>query len=258
MFTHKVEKITPEIAKKYYAKSRGNRVIRRKTVNEYIAQMKKGLWVLNGETVCFDVNGALMDGHHRLLAIMESGVTIEILVVRGIDPKAWYTYDQGKSRSGGDIFQLDGISNPFAAKAIVAKCEAINEKKILHRRNQIQYTSKSNAELLEIYKANEKLFRDALSMYLKYQEDFRKLLSPAYIGGVAAFLMLYKGCTKSYVSKFWEDFALGILPMYKQARTALGVASGSKTIMQIVYSAWHAYEHGATTEDFAMVKGSFV
>ena len=43
MFTHKVEKITPEMAKKYYAKSKGNRVIRRKTVNEYIAQMKKGL-----------------------------------------------------------------------------------------------------------------------------------------------------------------------------------------------------------------------
>lgn len=130
-----------------------------------------------------------MDGHHRLLAIIESGITIEVLVVRGV---AWFTYDQGKSRSGGDVFQLDGVTNPFAAKAIVAKCEAINEKKILHSRNNAQYTSKSNAELLGIY-------RDALSMYLKYQADFRRLLSPAYIGGVAAFLMLYKGCTKECV-----------------------------------------------------------
>ena len=258
MFTHKVEKITPEMANKYYAKSKGNRVIRRRTVNEYIAQMKKGLWILNGETICFDANGALMDGHNRLLAIIESGVTVEVLVVRGVDPRAWVTYDQGKSRSGGDVFQIDGVSNPFASKAIVAKCEAIAEKKILHNRNQAQYTSKSNAELLEIYKANEELFRDALSMYLKYQNDFRKMLSPAYIGGVAAFLMLYKGCTREYVEKFWADFALGILPAYKQARTALSVASGSKAVMQIVYSVWYAYEHEATTEDFTMVKGSFV
>ena len=43
------------------------------------------------------------------------------------------------------------------------------------------------AELLGIYREHEKVFRDALSMYLKYQADFRRLLSPAYIGGVAAF-----------------------------------------------------------------------
>lgn len=54
------------------------------------------------------------------------------------------------------------VINRQAVKAIVAKCEAINEKKILHSRNNAQYTSKSNAELLGIY-------RDALSMYLKYQ-----------------------------------------------------------------------------------------
>lgn len=71
--------------------------------------------------------------------------------------------------------------------------------------------------ILRIYREHEELFRDALSMYLKYQADFRKLLSPAYIGGVAAFLMLYKGCTKEYVGRFWEGFALGILPAYKQA-----------------------------------------
>lgn len=258
MFTHKVEKITPEMAKKYYAKSRGNRAINRQTVRKYIAQMKAGLWILNGETICFDADDVLRDGHHRLLAIIESGVTIEVLVVRGVDPKAWHTYDQGKSRSGGDIFQIDGVANAFAAKAIVAKCEALKEKKILHGKNAAQHTTITNIEMLELYRDNEELFKNALSMYYKYKEDFRQLLAPAYIGGVAAFLMLYKGCTKEYVAKFWDDFALGILPMYKQARTALGVASGSKTIMQIVYSAWHAYEHEATTEDFVMVKGSFV
>lgn len=75
------------------------------------------------------------------------------------------------------------------------------------------------------------VFRDALSMYLKYQTDFRRLLSPAYIGGVAAFLMLYKGCTKECVGRFWEGFALSILP---------------------------AYEHDNITEDFVMIEGSFV
>lgn len=57
MFRHKVEKITPEIAKIYYSRSTGNRVINRQAVKTYIAQMKTGRWVLNGETICFDSNG---------------------------------------------------------------------------------------------------------------------------------------------------------------------------------------------------------
>ena len=74
----------------------------------------------------------------------------------------------------------------------------------------------------------------------------------------SAICMLYKGCTKECVGRFWEGFALGILPAYKQARMALTVASGSKAIMQIVYSAWYAYEHDNITEDFVMIEGSFV
>lgn len=31
-----------------------------------------------------------------------------------------------------------------------------------------------------------------------------------------------------------------------------------KAIMQIVYSAWYAYEHDNITEDFVMIEGSFV
>jgi hypothetical protein len=71
MFRHKVEKITPEIAKIYYSRSTGNRVINRQAVKTYIAQMKTGRWVLNGETICFDSNGVLRDGHHRLLAFFQ-------------------------------------------------------------------------------------------------------------------------------------------------------------------------------------------
>lgn len=69
MFRHKVEKITPEIAKIYYSRSTGNRG---QAVKTYIAQMKTGRWVLNGETICFDSNGVLRDPNEDLWEIKKA------------------------------------------------------------------------------------------------------------------------------------------------------------------------------------------
>lgn len=253
----KVELITPEKAQEYYNKSKGNRVINRRRVNDYIALMKKGLWMLNGESICFDWNGAFINGHHRMLAVIESGVSVEMLVVRNVDPQCWFTYDQGKLRSGGDVFHIDGIANANNVKAIVAKAEALHENKILCPGRNDQHTRKSNGELLEIYRQKEDLYQRALTIASRYQKEFKGLLSASYVGGVSAFLMRYKGYSENHVNTFWENFALGIMPYYRQVRTVLSVANNSRTVMQILYSAWTVYNNKKDKDTFEIIPGSF-
>lgn len=81
----KVESITPEYAMEVLEHHNPrNRSIAENTVNSYALDMKNGRWTLNHQGIAFDENGDLIDGQHRLWAVVFSGKTIEMLVTRGI------------------------------------------------------------------------------------------------------------------------------------------------------------------------------
>ena len=105
------ETITPAIAKKYLDTMITNRKLWDSRVIEIALQMEAG-WTLNGETIKFSDQGALIDGQHRLHACILSGRSFDTYVARGIsDPKAFATIDTGKSRTFGDVFSASGIKD---------------------------------------------------------------------------------------------------------------------------------------------------
>ena len=46
--------------------------------------MRNGLWELNGAAIVIDEFGNLIDGQHRLSAVVESGTTQQFVVVRNV------------------------------------------------------------------------------------------------------------------------------------------------------------------------------
>lgn len=81
-----VEIISPEEAEAYLANNAKHRPIKEKKVAAYMNEMVDGKWRLNGKTICFDRNGRLLNGQHRLSAVVQSGVSMTTVVVRGLDP----------------------------------------------------------------------------------------------------------------------------------------------------------------------------
>jgi hypothetical protein len=81
-----VDTITPEQAQAYLDNNAKHRPIKERKVAEYMMEMQDGIWKLNGKTICFDWNGRLLNGQHRLSAVVKSGVTLTTVVVRGLDP----------------------------------------------------------------------------------------------------------------------------------------------------------------------------
>lgn len=106
-----VETITPELAEEYLAKNTHNRNIRQNRVNAYATDMKNGDWQFNGDAVRFAKDGTLLDGQHRLLAIIQSGVTVQMLVIRGLTDSTQHTMDTGAHRSFADVLKLRGEAN---------------------------------------------------------------------------------------------------------------------------------------------------
>lgn len=99
--------ITPAIAEAMLAKNTVNRPIDFNHVQALAREMKRGAWKVNGDTIC--LNGdRLIDGQHRLLAIIESGQNLETLVVEGLDSNVFDTKDVGKRRSAGDTLAVRG------------------------------------------------------------------------------------------------------------------------------------------------------
>jgi hypothetical protein len=67
--------ITPETAAKMLAKNVGNRSPRMSTVRFYAAEMKAGRWQETHQALAVDCDGNLVDGQHRLLAVVASGTS---------------------------------------------------------------------------------------------------------------------------------------------------------------------------------------
>jgi len=94
-----VETITPEIAAAYLKRKGANRNISHLRVQRYAREMQRGDWLLTGEAIKF-CNGQLMDGQQRLLAVIESGVSVRMPVIRYRkgEPMTQLKWSQGGAR----------------------------------------------------------------------------------------------------------------------------------------------------------------
>lgn len=112
--------ITPDLAKKWLAQNTHNRNLRERVVNGYAADMCNGDWVEDGQSIKFakgDIvlldnpsitGGALLDGQHRLSAIVTANVAVRMLVVSNLDDSAQEVMDTGAKRVLGDVLKLRG------------------------------------------------------------------------------------------------------------------------------------------------------
>ncbi len=105
----KVELITPSVARRYMAHNTNNyRKINMHKVGIYARDMMNGNWQENGEAIKFNNKGELVDGQHRLEAIIKSDCAIKSLVITGVDNSVTI-YDSGKNRSMREIALAEGI-----------------------------------------------------------------------------------------------------------------------------------------------------
>jgi hypothetical protein len=107
-----IETITPGLAAEYLKFNRSNRRLVEHRVAFYQRQMSGGEWKLSGDSIKFDRDN-LIDGQHRLQAVVRSGVTIESVVVRNLGPDVFDCLDTGRSRQAGDVLSSYGYANVF-------------------------------------------------------------------------------------------------------------------------------------------------
>lgn len=118
MITARTQTVTPELAQHWLENMIKNRNVNLSTVASYARAMTDGAWQANGQAVIFDDLGTLVDGQHRLRAVIQSGACVPMLVVRGVENGATQTIDMGRARRVGDVLTMQGHKRGRNAAAL--------------------------------------------------------------------------------------------------------------------------------------------
>lgn len=121
-----IVEITPDMAKIMLGANTKNRPLSLGRVEALSGAMARGEWMSNGDAIRIGTDGVLLDGQHRLAAIIKSGVAVRTVVVNGLPPEVFKTIDGGAKRSSADDLSMACVKN--------ANCLAASAR-LLHKYN---------------------------------------------------------------------------------------------------------------------------
>jgi hypothetical protein len=108
--------IQPSQASQYLNTVRDNRNVSQKHIRNLTHSLKDNRWMVNGESIKFadddEGNSYLMDGQHRMLAVVQSGIPMTTVVIEGLDPLSFPSIDSGKRRSLADVLSILDFAHP--------------------------------------------------------------------------------------------------------------------------------------------------
>lgn len=124
--TTQVMEVTPEIAREWLETMAPNRRLSRGNLESIAMAMEEGRWHDDGSPIRFNRGGQLIDGQHRLSAVITTNLPRTFLVVWGVDENAMTTLDTGKTRSRGDVLlihdpQIVNVTNVAAVVGMMLR-----------------------------------------------------------------------------------------------------------------------------------------
>ena len=201
--------ITPALAKQWLENNFVNRPVKQDVVLAYARDMANGTWVPTHQGVAFNDKDELIDGQHRLMAIVKSGCTIRMMVTFGLQSviagKEMTTMDcvdRGAPRSVADQLAIQhGMKHASiiaqTARSIAALCSSDRTRRL------------SVGHTIEIYRA----FQPAVDHLISRRSSEHGLRQAGVLAGFA-FAMMTK-----WDGKAWAGGAAAIVAMYERLVT---------------------------------------
>jgi hypothetical protein len=263
-FKQKIMLITPELAEQYLKKNTGNRPVKKENIRFMEAQLIAGAWKVAPDAIGFDWNDRLINGQHRLMACIETGIPFQANVMFGLDPDTYNITDTGIKRSLGDALGAIGVKNPMLKAAI---CKFVIEYK---KGKSINVNSNSSNKLKltnqygrDFYEKNDKKVEAAATIG-QYVYSGNHIFSASTIGG---FAYIFSEIDEEDCKLFFEMFRLGEglkkgYPVLTLRTVLLNDLSAkqkfpARTKYAMMIYAWNAYRTGKSLSRFTVSDKEF-
>jgi hypothetical protein len=138
--------VTPQQAKKWLASNaEDNRHRRPRKIAAFARDMIAGKWQITGDTVKITGDGVLIDGQHRLQAVVDAQVSVYMVVAFDVPHGAMAVIDTGTARTFADNLRGTTIAHRMECAAVVRRV-AIWDRG--NRMGKGVYDTPTHAELL--------------------------------------------------------------------------------------------------------------
>ena len=165
---YKTIMLTPELAKIWLdSMPEYQRSVSAVVIAEYAKDMRDGRWVSGtGDAFRFNKQGQMIDGQHRCLAVIESGVTIEATVIEGLDDEVYLVLDKGRKRTAGDSINGKNANvRASIAKALISLDDGTPNASILSGNSSQKSHPISATETAEVAMREEHLVSQILECF---------------------------------------------------------------------------------------------
>lgn len=196
--------ITPKMAEKILEKNIiNNRKPTSTNVARYAEMMNKGLWInYHVQPIILSHENELMDGQHRLLAVIKSGKTIKFNIVYA-DKSIMATIDDGKKRTPGDACKVAGIPNANQYSGIMTLYTNLKNQYTGLSKQNLKTLSK--LELVEFYYENKSKINRIINTSQGWYNRSRLLTWGTY----GALYMLFEEKNSDYAELFFDQLSSG-------------------------------------------------
>lgn len=110
--------VTPHMAGEWLATQHDNRRLKDFKVAEWAHEMAEGRWKPIPQPIMFDQFKRLIDGQHRLTAVVRSGATVQMWIAYNVPGDLRRYVDSGTPRSAADVLQMEhGVTSRVAVAA---------------------------------------------------------------------------------------------------------------------------------------------
>jgi len=201
------ETITPSYAQELLKNNTLNRTPKKQHIDNLAYQMANGQWLYNGETIVIAKDGRILDGQHRLMAIVKSNVTIESEIVREVEGNVMHTIDSGMARTGGDSLKLLGYERGVILAKISRSILQFRKKNVIaHTTDRKQLIS--NADIIAVIEKEHNIV-DAIinSRAEHYYNKSGRLMT---ISEITLFWYIFKDIDEDKAFEFLNKLFIGI------------------------------------------------
>jgi len=172
------------------------RFISHAKTNTYVEAIHKGEWIRSLATIHIADTGKLLDGQHRLRAIVDAGKDgMRCLVISGLPESAAPYFDQGRPRTLQAVLQGQGIANSKEMAATVKALYQLYDNTTTAPRNELGKRIAEDNPGLQFAVAEAKRMKDDTHMAVPVV--------------AATYFVLRSHYGQEYANQFFEILTLG-------------------------------------------------
>lgn len=194
------ELITPDRASELLMLNTENRAVRDMLVARYANDILNGYWNNDtGETIKINKDNKLVDGQHRLHAVIKAGRSMYLDIAYDVSNHAFQVIDSGLRRQPKDVLHIIGASNSTRLAAMITKYYFLKKG---HSSKGQTKTAITHSQVLEMYNANPDILDDTVMQAANWYNGCNQILPPATIG---AYYLVFRDINEEDAYNFWNE-----------------------------------------------------